>query len=280
MPAELFGPGAATRDDLRIICDIGMGGTNPEALITLGAPRRDGLRHCSNMHAKVYLSDAGLVMGSANASANGIGLNADAAGLTEAGTFSTAHSPAWEAAATWFENLWTRAAAVDADAMDRAWKSWRLRSRTGDTGEHDETPARRFLDYDPERDGLVYVGWYSGQPEPYTPPGVANVAHRNDVPLGTLLAPNDTDVMGVWMLDVCLDGTRAVRQPAPELIFLNARHEDPGHDAEYPMVYYQRTDAPPPPAPFQLDDRLRHVVLDVINRKEFGALRDRQHAQP
>lgn len=281
---ELFGPGHLDRDDLRIVCDLGMGATNPEALAELGAPRRDGLRHRPGLHGKVYLSAAGLVVGSANASSNGIGLGADPAGLIEVGTFSAAGSPAWQAAAAWFETLWARAEAIDAAAMDSAWANWRLRSigRDGQAGGRADAPVRSIRDYDPDRDGLVHVCWYDDAPAVDEPRDIPNLAYRNDLPLCNRLARDDTDVLGSWMLDVFLDedNGHAMARPAPELFFLNARLDDYKGDEDYPILYYQRTDAPLPPAPFRLDNQLCRVVVDVINRDEFGALRDVQDAEP
>ena len=59
----------------RIICDVVLGGTSPDVLRALGAPRNDFLRHIPRLHAKVYISDRGAIVGSANASQNGIGLD-------------------------------------------------------------------------------------------------------------------------------------------------------------------------------------------------------------
>ena len=92
-------------DDARLICDISMGGTNPTELKGLGAPRNAKLRHLPGLHAKVYLSDEGLITGSSNASNNGIGF-LDVAKLTEAGTFHAPGSDAYKQAAAWFERVW------------------------------------------------------------------------------------------------------------------------------------------------------------------------------
>jgi hypothetical protein len=282
-PSELFGPGVAGRDDLRIICDIGMGGTNPEALADLGAPGRDGIRHCENLHAKVYLSDAGVVVGSANASSNGIGNLADPSRLTEAGTFSDAHSPAWDAAAAWFEDLWTRATVVDADAMDRSSRTFVDRARaSGEQVEFRAGPAARsFLDYNPDVHELVLVSWYTDVPGAGEFPNVADMAFRNGVQLRHHLARGDVDVMNMWMVDVHLDeDDRAAGELAPRLFYLNAQRDEPARSGEYPVIYYQRRDATLPQAPFELDATLCAAVLEVVNRDEFGALRDVDGAEP
>lgn len=50
-----------------VVCDISMGSTAAAALEALGAPDRKTLRHFRGLHAKVHISDRGLIAGSANA---------------------------------------------------------------------------------------------------------------------------------------------------------------------------------------------------------------------
>lgn len=114
----------------RIICDIAMGGTNPRELKELGARRNPGLKHLPGLHAKVYLSGSGLVVGSANASNNGIGF-LDAAVLTEAGTYHHPDETAWEQASTWFDRLWKCAKPVEDAALETAAAAWGRRSAAG-----------------------------------------------------------------------------------------------------------------------------------------------------
>jgi hypothetical protein len=109
----------------RIVCDISMGSTSAEALETLGAPTRKALRHQRGLHAKVYISDYGLVTGSANASISALGPNLGSARLTEAGTFHGPGSPAWKKAASWFETVHGVADNVDQPALDWARLAYR-----------------------------------------------------------------------------------------------------------------------------------------------------------
>ncbi|WP_375263373.1 phospholipase D family protein [Palleronia sp.] len=58
----------------QLVCDIGMGDTNPVALEALSEKLgKNNLRYTSCFHAKVYLSDQGCLVGSANLTSNGIG---------------------------------------------------------------------------------------------------------------------------------------------------------------------------------------------------------------
>lgn len=64
---EIFGKSAP--EDLKIICDLTMNVTPQAALELANAPNNANLRHVRGieMHGKVYLSDLGAVVGSANA---------------------------------------------------------------------------------------------------------------------------------------------------------------------------------------------------------------------
>lgn len=120
----------------RIICDLTMGGTNPEELVILGAPNNPDLKHVRGLHAKVYLSDRGLVVASANASNRGIGF-VDVATLIECGTYHGPGTQAFRDAARWFERLWDeKSKQVGPKALNDARRAWARRPRHGapDTG--------------------------------------------------------------------------------------------------------------------------------------------------
>ncbi len=119
--------GGTEGSDLRIVCDTSMGGCHPDALRSLGAPDDADVRYHDGLHAKVYLSDRGVVVGSANASDNGIGFGSEGAVLVEAGTFHTAASKAWTQASDWFDALHSDARQVDEAALERAGRLFRPR---------------------------------------------------------------------------------------------------------------------------------------------------------
>ncbi len=125
----LFGTGRAP-SSARVVCDLSMGGTNPAELMALGAPTNDAVRHVPGLHAKVYLSDRGAVVGSANASENGIGFSAGA-GLVEAGVLLAPGTRAHAATAEWLDALFEGADVVDQTALDACTEAWRRRSSAG-----------------------------------------------------------------------------------------------------------------------------------------------------
>lgn len=110
----------------RVVCDTSMGGTHPDALRSLGAPGDPSIRYHDGLHAKVYVSNAGVVVGSANASNNGIGFGAGGPRLAEAGTFHQPGSDVWKSARSWFDQLHSDASVVDEAALDRARLRFRL----------------------------------------------------------------------------------------------------------------------------------------------------------
>ena len=115
------------KKNLRVVCDISMGGCHPEALRSLGAPGNANIRYRDGLHAKVYLSETGVVIGSANASDNGLGFKSGTAGLLEAATFHSAETAMWKAVSAWFEDLHGSALEVDEPALDRAGRLFRPR---------------------------------------------------------------------------------------------------------------------------------------------------------
>lgn len=119
IPEELF---SVNYSHSRIICDITSGGTNPAALIGLGAPHNKSLRHVRGLHTKIYISSVGCVVGSANASRNGIGIPP---ATIEAGIFCTPGEAWGISAAEWFEEQWGDAKWIDQEALDRCTRNWR-----------------------------------------------------------------------------------------------------------------------------------------------------------
>ncbi|MGO8738758.1 hypothetical protein [Rhodoblastus sp.] len=72
-----------------ILCNLTMGGTNPEE-IKLLIDQGFSVRHSPRLHAKVYRFDDAAVVGSANASANGLGFEGcEMSGWSEVGVLVT-----------------------------------------------------------------------------------------------------------------------------------------------------------------------------------------------
>jgi hypothetical protein len=111
----------------KIICDLTMGGTNPGELKALGSPENENLKHLPGLHAKVYISDQGLILCSANASNNGIGFLSFAQ-LCEAGSFHNPKTDTYIDAVRWFDEIWKKAEVIDDLALEKALNSWLRRT--------------------------------------------------------------------------------------------------------------------------------------------------------
>ncbi|WP_422028787.1 phospholipase D family protein [Roseovarius sp.] len=278
---EVFGGEFAQRDDVKIICDISMGGTNPLTLRQLGAPENELLKFKESLHAKTYLSEEGLVVGSANASSNGIGRAGSPAGLVEAGSFFPAGSPEWQEAQNWFCSLWDEPGCVEVDqqALERAEDLWRRRAKLPVEFQA-EAPAGTVLDYDPDRDGLILLSWYTCN---------GGQVHDREVAGNgrSFLRISDDDnngIMGKWIccFQVLDDGTGMEENARPYFFFSSDFEEDYfAEEDSDPHIVYQRVDAPTPPPPFDFDDPyFRRAFQDVINRGDFSQLRDEDHDDP
>jgi len=116
MRADLFKP----EQRLRIVCDIAMKSTSRAALKEFGAPNNDDLRLRDWLHSKVYISAAGLIVGSPNMSSNGIGVLIGRPRNLEAGSFHPAGSQAWSTAQNWFETLFNDAPIIGKRELMRA----------------------------------------------------------------------------------------------------------------------------------------------------------------
>lgn len=145
---------AGRKPDVQIACDLMSGATNPkevEELIRLFG--RDAVKAVSNLHAKVWLTDAGAIIGSSNASANGLGhegTEKPVAGLVEANVrfppLDRSMRDQWEA---WFVRLWDGGDEITKPMLNLAKKRWKERRRLRDVligrRERDD-PAGSLLD--------------------------------------------------------------------------------------------------------------------------------------
>ena len=171
----------ATGDQPRIICDVTLGGTSPIALRALGAPENDRLRYVPNLHAKVYISDRGAIVGSANASQNGVGLDGPPS-LIEGGVLVAPEDDAGGKAVTWFETQWKASKKVDASALALATK----RFRPGRTPGSRSVRPCSLLDLiaaDPDRFSdvsIVIAKIPTTQPERDQVRGAVKAEHRKD----------------------------------------------------------------------------------------------------
>lgn len=113
----------------RIICNLESGATNPSVVRKLQAQAGVEIRTLSNLHAKVLIGDQSILVGSANLSANGLGLEGKETAFWEEAGLLISDPTERQRAHEWFCSLWAQANEVDA-VIDAAIVSWRKRRRT------------------------------------------------------------------------------------------------------------------------------------------------------
>ncbi|MBU2834066.1 phospholipase D-like domain-containing protein [Acidithiobacillus ferriphilus] len=114
---------------LQIICNLSMGGSNPIVIEKLMAMKNAEIRQLDQLHAKLVLSDKGMVVGSANMSANGLGFEGkESDGFFELGIYTT-DSILLTEAVHWFDKKWNKARTIDERDVELAKKAW-LRRRS------------------------------------------------------------------------------------------------------------------------------------------------------
>lgn len=132
---------------IRIMCDLTSGGCNPSEIAKLrGAPfnRNVKVRHVAGLHSKVYRVPGHVIVGSANASANGLGDEGNQ-GTIEA-AIKTNDKAVVDATEQWFNGLWNDAQTVTETLMRQASEAWLHRQPRPLRG---ETVLQKYLS-DPE----------------------------------------------------------------------------------------------------------------------------------
>jgi hypothetical protein len=265
-----WGAGAetlVTGTDARIICNLRMGGTNPFAMRMVKAD----IRKRDDLHAKVYLGKNKAIVASANASANGLGLEGvEQAGWVEAGTLTDDVAPIAE----WFEALWNGSQQVvkaDWAAAERAW-----RARTKPT-------LTSFDSFDPEADDLPLVNWITWGdwevcPEAIAVDGVVDEGLLAQVERGLELEhPDDKGVLaGRWVL-TWTRGRQGPPPPSRRPWWVRLGHATvreafrvTGEERKRDVVIAVET---MPPVPFDPTERRFVTALrDVLLRPEYADL--------
>jgi len=108
----------------RIVCNLMTGASDPSVIELLSKKFPERVRHLSELHAKLILSEDLMIIGSANFSSSGLSINPDGkSGLEEAGV-SVDVKEQIEAASRWFERIWRKASPViprDLEIAEIAW---------------------------------------------------------------------------------------------------------------------------------------------------------------
>lgn len=164
---SLLGIDHLKRLPLEIVCNLESGACNPAVIKRLLNKREFpnvSILTNSRLHAKVYLTNKCLITGSANASANGLGLEGtELKGWLEALTY-TENQAARTAASSWFDGL--RKQQISADLMKEARRRWiinRMHRNSIDSCSSKAIDISEILSRQPQffKDRNIYVFAYT-----------------------------------------------------------------------------------------------------------------------
>lgn len=112
---------------VKIVCNLTMGGTNPKVIADLREKHIE-IRHNPNLHAKVLWTDKGVIVGSANASANGLSLEgSDQDGWLEAVIFTDSGSKIKKIKKYVQKIFDEKSSKISKQDMKDAWARWKRR---------------------------------------------------------------------------------------------------------------------------------------------------------
>jgi hypothetical protein len=133
LAVAFWGRGAASKLEIkralstRIICNLESGACHPEEIKEIRKYANVEIRTHRELHAKVYCADRGAIVGSSNASANGLAIPAsDAPGWREANVFTDDPELLLDIR-QWFERMWEEAKTITDRDIKQAAELWRKR---------------------------------------------------------------------------------------------------------------------------------------------------------
>lgn len=113
----------------RVIANVTSGGTNPAAIRELlGELGSDRVHQLNNLHAKVFLSNAYLIAGSANVSTNGVGQEGEEQRGWREVCVRSDDAAMMQTAQAWFDAQWNASSTITEADLVKAEEAW-LRSR-------------------------------------------------------------------------------------------------------------------------------------------------------
>ena len=143
--------------DAKIVCNLSMGSTNPQEIVTLIQRfGKSNVRQVNNLHAKLYIGSEYAIVGSANMSHNGLGFQPTA--LREAGYRFPLEPSNRHSSLDWFDQLWAEAREITEKDLKNAEEKWKRRDKNRD-GEWN-FDSRNICHYDFDRDDFPLLDWF------------------------------------------------------------------------------------------------------------------------
>lgn len=120
--------------ELKLVCNLDSGACNPDELRRLLALPNVEVKTHPSLHAKIYWTAESVVIGSSNASSNGLVVEGAAAGWREANV-QLSNPEILDRTEARFDHLFEEADKVTPADIDRAALLWRTRARMAPNGE-------------------------------------------------------------------------------------------------------------------------------------------------
>ncbi|WP_298331088.1 phospholipase D family protein [Asticcacaulis sp.] len=149
--------------DLRIVCNLDSGACNPTEIRRLKSLCPDGaLRTLPRLHGKVYWTPEGVLLGSSNASSNGLAVEgAELKSWSEANVLLRDQGMIDEIG-DWFDRQYLDADPIDDGDIDAAEDVWSKRARSAPTGQRLTYDLIAAFRNDPEHQGwekVTFIFW-------------------------------------------------------------------------------------------------------------------------
>ena len=155
--------------DIKIVCDLLSGACNPDEINKLrDVFGSDCVRKLAKLHAKVWIIDNHVILGSSNASTNGLTQEGrEAEGLVEANVLVSdkeSSSASFRAGVShWFQdNIWRSATKITEHDMELARERWKIQRKTRPSPKH--RTLLEALKVDPDimkgKDVVIYAWPY------------------------------------------------------------------------------------------------------------------------
>ncbi|HEY1934104.1 MAG TPA: hypothetical protein VGG99_19010 [Acetobacteraceae bacterium] len=261
---------------IRIICNLKMGGTNPFTLEEFLSPRF-AVRQHDTLHAKVYINDKGAVVTSANASANGLGLEGrEQATWNEAGLFSD-DPDVVKTIGRWFEDTWNASRDIDGGDIENAKAAWRARQAA-------KPPLTSFTEFEVMTANLPLICWYENSDWEVNPKLIEGKTRRQANWLTERIedgldvdGPEDRTALtpGTWVLQF----RRSMRGPPDARCRMSWTNVGPILEGAYRIRGERNYRSValaaerPEPGPFPLNERrFRNLFQKVISDAQFKEL--------
>ncbi|MEO9228143.1 MAG: phospholipase D family protein [Devosia sp.] len=119
--------GLTTTRDVRVLLDLSAGASNPKEVQTLLELRPEHVRAVHRLHAKTYISDAGVIVGSANASADGLSMLGTEMTRWHELAMLADDATSVRMAREWFERLWASSEFITPAMIKAAKAAWKER---------------------------------------------------------------------------------------------------------------------------------------------------------